>query len=99
MHTRNLKNLIREIKSAVRQGMAYYEASASSRSGEHYLDETLILEHGKILYYAKRMGNDEIQEGGSVIYTNAEAFLKTPIDEIVKVINAAYYYNVYYNVQ
>ena len=99
MHMRNLKNLIREIKSAVRQGMAYYEASASSHSGEYYLDETLILEHGKILYYAKRMGNDEIQEGGSVIYTNAEAFLKTPINEIVEVANAAYYYNVYYNVQ
>lgn len=94
MRIRNLKNLIRETKSAIRQEMAYYEASASSHSGEYYLDETLILEHGKILYYAKRMGNDEIQEGGAVIYTDAKIFLRTPIDEIVKVVNAAYYYNV-----
>lgn len=94
MHMRNLKNLIREIKSAIRQGMAYYEISASSHSGEYYLDETLILEYGKILYYAKRMGNDEIQEGSCVIYSDAKEFLKAPVDEIIRTINAAYYYNV-----
>ena len=94
MHMHNLKNLIREIKSAIQQGMAYYEISASSHSGEYYLDETLILEHGKILYYAKRMGNDEIEEGSCVIYSNTKEFLKAPVDEIIKTINMAYFYNV-----
>lgn len=89
-----MHNLVEEIKSAIREGYAYYEASRESHPDDYYLDETLILENGKILYYAKRMGNDEIQEGGCVIYSDTKEFLKTPVDEIIKRINEAYYYNV-----
>ena len=89
-----MHNLVEEIKSAIREKYTYYEASSSSHPGDYYLDETLILENEKILYYAKRMGNDEIEEGSCVIYSNTKEFLKAPVDEIIKTINMAYFYNV-----
>lgn len=64
------------------------------RTSTMYAQETLICEQGKIIYWLRKFPfRGQKSTVAAVIYSSAEEFLRLPVREIEKLINAAIFYN------
>lgn len=96
-----VKEIIWELKRDIINDYEYrvieWETNVTTETNEDiYRCENLIYERNKILYscYEQNYTTMVTQRGALELYSDKETFLKTPIEDIIKEINAAYFYNV-----
>lgn len=92
-----MKNKIKELKRDIINGYTYDDIELETHDiGDiQYRCENLILENGKILYACREFCKDGTEfEGAAIIYNDVPAFLKAKLNDIINMINSAYYYNV-----
>lgn len=87
-----MKELIKELKRDIIRGASYADEERETHNGEEYSIENLILESSSVLY-SRRVFTDSGDTECVVKLLSATEFLKMPIAEIEKLINAAIYYN------
>ena len=92
-----MEDKIKELKRDIISGYAYddIEIETHDLNDIQYRCENLILEDGKVLYACRELCKDGTEyEGATIIYDNIAAFLKAKLNDIINMINSAYYYNV-----
>lgn len=90
-----MKDFIKEFKKdIIFYGTDHYSACEKETNVDNiYRQETLICEHGKVLYDCMETRDDTTYRATGIVSNDVEHFLKLPISEIERICNKIYYYN------
>lgn len=90
-----MKDFIKEFKrDIIFYGKEHYTVCERETNVNNiYRQETLICEHGKVLYDCMEIRDDTTYRAAGIILNDVDIFLKKSVSEIESLCNEIYYYN------